>query len=249
MEKLNEVQTAEWVDCQLSTLLSGKEWTPNTGQGMERLLRRREAVRRRARQNAWIMAGAVAISGGVMAFPGIRAYAHKCVQACVEETARAGQYVLAKLNPGQTPQLIRETDRQQAPDFVLAEADGRAIQLSEFRGQVVVLNFWATWCNPCRVEIPWFIEFQRTYKSQGFSVIGVSFDEDGWNAVRPFISQQGINYPVVIGGDQAAQSFGGVESLPTTLIIDRHGRVAATHPGLVSRSVYENDIQSVLREP
>lgn len=248
MDKLNEMQKAEWVDRQLGTLLSGNEWTPNTSQGMQRLLHRREAVQRRARQNTWIMAGVLVVSGGAMTFPGTRAYAHKCVQACVEETTRAGQYVLAKLNPGQGKQLIRQAERQQAPDFVLADANGRAIRLSEFRGQVVVLNFWATWCNPCRVEIPWFIDFQKTYKSQGFSVIGVSLDENGWGAVQPFMSQQGINYPVVIGGDQVAQTFGGVESLPTTLIIDRHGRVAATHFGLVNRSVYDNDIQSVLSE-
>ena len=113
----------------------------------------------------------------------------------------------------------------------------------------MVLNFWATWCNPCRLEIPWFVEFQRAYDAKGFSVIGVSVDEDGWTPVLPYVTKQKINYPIVLGKNDVLQAYGGLESLPTTLIIDRQGRVAATHVGLVSRSVFERDIKAALSEP
>jgi cytochrome c biogenesis protein CcmG/thiol:disulfide interchange protein DsbE len=249
MEIRNEFQTAEWVDRQMAALLSANEWAPDTDRGLERLRHRREKVHRQKRHSAWIMICALAVAAGVLSFPGTRAYAHRCVQACVVETSRLGQYVLARLNPGEAPQSMRHGERREAPDFLLTDAHGRAIQLSAFRGKVVVLNFWATWCPPCLVEIPWFIDFQRQYGSRGFSVIGVSLDEDGWNTVRPFLQRQGINYPIVLGGNQIAQAYEGLESLPTTLIIDRNGGVAATHMGLVARSVYESDIESALAEP
>jgi peroxiredoxin len=249
MEKQNELHSAEWVDHQLAELLHVNEWAPDTDRGLERLRRRHEFLRRRKRQAGWLMAGVLVAAAGAMAFPGTRAYAHKCVQACVEETSRVGQYVLAKLRPGESRHSAQHAERREAPDFALTDADGRTIQLSAFRGRVVVLNFWATWCNPCRVEIPWFTDFQRRYQNRGFCVIGVSLDEDGWSAVRPFISRHGVNYPIVLGGDRVTQAYEGLESLPTTLIIDRNGRVAATHVGLVSKDVYEKNIETVLSEP
>lgn len=250
MEKENEIQTAEWVDRELSALLSAAKLpAPDAGRGLERLRERRESHRRRKRHATWIMGFVLAATAGAMTFPRTRAYAHQCVQACVAETSRVGQYVLAKFRPGEERQSTKEADRREAPDFLLTDSSGRSLRLSGFRGKVVLLNFWATWCNPCRVEIPWFIDFQRRYGSRGFSAIGVSLDDDGWNTVRPYTSKHGINYPIVLGGEQVAQAYGGLESLPTTLIIDRNGRVAATHVGLVSKSVYEKDIESVLNEP
>jgi cytochrome c biogenesis protein CcmG/thiol:disulfide interchange protein DsbE len=171
----------------------------------------------------------------------------RCVDACVAGGDRLGQFFLSRLRPDQNKLSIKHEERAYAPDFALVDGRGKRIRLSAYRGQVVVLNFWATWCNPCRVEIPWFIEFQRKHGPQGFGVIGVSLDED-WAAVRPYVVKQGVNYPIVLGNDSVLQSYGGLESLPTTLIIDRHGRVAATHVGLVSKSVYEKDILSALTE-
>ncbi len=138
-------------------------------------------------------------------------------------------------------------DAHAAPDFALKDADGKTVQLSDYRGKVVLLNFWATWCGPCKYEIPWFIEFERTYKQDGLAIIGVSMDDDGWSVVKPFSQHAGINYRVVLGNDTVAQDFGGVDSLPTTFIIDRDGRIAATHVGLVNKSTYENDLKRVLQ--
>ena len=142
-----------------------------------------------------------------------------------------------------------EKDRKPAPDFTLKDADGKQVKLSDYKGKVVLLNFWATWCGPCKIEIPWFMDFEQTYKDKNFAVLGVSLDEDGWEAVKPFIEQRKINYRVVIGTEQVATQYGDVDSLPTTFMIDREGRVAAVHIGLVSKSDYIHDITDLLGSP
>jgi len=135
-----------------------------------------------------------------------------------------------------------------APEFELTDSSGKTVKLSDFRGKVVLLNFWATWCAPCKVEIPWFIEFQKTYRDQGFTVMGVSLDEDGWKSVKPFVDDRVVNYPVVIGDADVTRMYGGLEAMPTTLVIDRSGRIAAFHVGLCSKNEYEADIRTVLNE-
>jgi len=148
-----------------------------------------------------------------------------------------------------SPRVKPEAARKPAPNFSLKDADGRTVQLSDYRGKVVLLNFWATWCDPCRYEIPWFIEFERQHKGQGFAVVGVSMDEDGWQAVKPFISELGINYRILLGDDKVSQLFGGVDALPTSFVIDRDGRIAAVYVGLASKSSYENDLQKLFETP
>ena len=137
-------------------------------------------------------------------------------------------------------------ERKQAPQFTLKDATGKPLKLSDLKGKVVLLNFWATWCGPCKIEIPWFIEFEQKYKDKGFAVLGVSMDEDGWKDVKPYVELKKINYRVVIGDDQTANLYGGVDSLPTTFILDRDGKIAAVHVGLVSKSDYASDIEQVL---
>ena len=139
-----------------------------------------------------------------------------------------------------------EKDRKSAPDFALKDSDGKTVKLSDYHGKVVVLNFWATWCGPCKVEIPWFMEFEQKYKDRGFAVLGVSMDEDGWEAVKPYIAQRKINYRVLLGDDPVSNLYGGVESLPTTFMIDRDGRVASVHIGLVGKSEYQNEIDHLV---
>jgi peroxiredoxin len=142
-----------------------------------------------------------------------------------------------------------ENDRKPAPEFALKDASGKTVKLSDYRGKVVLLNFWATWCGPCKIEIPWFMDFEQTYKDKNFAVLGISLDEDGWDAVKPFIEQKKINYRVVIGTEQVALLYGEVDSLPTTFMIDREGRVAAVHVGLVNKSDYQHDILNLLEAP
>ncbi len=139
-----------------------------------------------------------------------------------------------------------ESQRRKAPDFALRDADGKLVRLSDYRGKVVLLNFWATWCGPCRFEIPWFIEFERMHKHRGFAVLGISMDEDGWDVVKPYIRRLGVNYRILMGDDMVAQLYGGVDALPTTFLIDREGRIAGVHVGLVSKSRYERDLAELL---
>ena len=137
-------------------------------------------------------------------------------------------------------------DRKPAPSFTLTDSLGKEVKLSDFKGKVVLLNFWATWCGPCKVEIPWFIEFQQSYKDRGLVVLGVSFDDDGWKSVKPYIEEKKINYRIAIGDELTAQKYGGVESLPTTFMLDQDGRIASTHIGLVSKSDYKSEIETLL---
>jgi peroxiredoxin len=138
--------------------------------------------------------------------------------------------------------------RNNAPDFTLRGVDGAPVSLADYKGKVVLVNFWATWCGPCKIEIPWFVEFQRTYKDRGFTVLGLSMDEDGWDAVKPYVERRKINYPTVLVTEVVRQMFGGVENLPTTFIVDKQGRIAVTHIGLVNKATYQRAIETLLAD-
>lgn len=133
------------------------------------------------------------------------------------------------------------------PDFALKDASGQTVQLSDYHGKVVLLNFWATWCAPCKIEIPWFMEFQREFKDRNFEVLGVSMDEDGWNAVRPYMNDHKFNYRVVIGNDDVGKLFGEIDDLPTTFLLDRDGHVVKKHVGLISKNMYEDEIAALVK--
>ena len=143
--------------------------------------------------------------------------------------------------------LTPATSRKTAPDFTLADAKGAPVKLSAYKGRVVLLDFWATWCTGCKVEIPWYVEFQSKYKKNGLSALGVSMDDDGWKSVKPFLEQHKINYPTVIGNWDLGGRF-GFNSMPATLLIDRDGRIADLHVGMVDKAAFENEIQTLLKE-
>ncbi len=137
--------------------------------------------------------------------------------------------------------------RKPAPDFTLQDANGASVKLSDYRGKVVLLNFWATWCGPCGVEIPWFIEFEQQYKSKGLEVVGVSMDEEGWSVIKPYVAEHKVNYRVLLGTDSVSQLYGGVDSLPTTFLIDRDGKFAfSPHIGLAGKNEYLDEIHTLL---
>ena len=150
--------------------------------------------------------------------------------------------------------LLPKYQRKTAPEFSLTGADGKPIDLANYRGKVVLLDFWATWCGGCKLEIPWYMEFDTKYKREGLAVIGVSMDDDGWKAVKPFLAQKrdpetggntAMKYPVVIGNETLAKQY-NLTSMPMTLLIDRQGKIALSHTGVVNKDDFEGHIRQLL---
>jgi thiol-disulfide isomerase/thioredoxin len=123
---------------------------------------------------------------------------------------------------------------------------GQQLHLSDYRGKVVLLDFWATWCDPCREEIPHFVEFQDRYRDQGLQIVGISMD-DGPEPVREFYQQFKMNYPVVMGNATTGELYGGVLGLPIAFLIDRDGRIYSKHIGATGSSIFEREIAILLR--
>jgi cytochrome c biogenesis protein CcmG/thiol:disulfide interchange protein DsbE len=135
-----------------------------------------------------------------------------------------------------------------APPFVLSQADGKPISLAAHKGQVILLSFWATWCAPCRVEMPWFEEFSKTYSGKGFSVFGVSLDDGGWPVVKPVVAKLKISYPIGLGDQKIMKSYGMGDLLPATFLIDRTGKIRLVKVGFGDKAEFEKTIEQLLRE-
>jgi peroxiredoxin len=159
---------------------------------------------------------------------------------CLYEYAR---HKSAHLNAGGPPGSVGST----APAFALKDVDGKPFDLADYRGKVVLLDYWATWCVPCRSEIPHFVEFQDKYASQGFQVMGISMD-DGPQPVQEFYKQFKMNYPVAMGTTQLAESYGGILGLPVTFLVGRDGKIAAKYVGLTETSVIQQKLESLLKQ-
>jgi thiol-disulfide isomerase/thioredoxin len=133
-----------------------------------------------------------------------------------------------------------------APDFTLESLDGKNIQLSSYKGQAVLLNFWATWCGPCKIEMPWFVELQKEYGPQGLQIVGVAMDDASKDEIAKFVKEMGVNYTILLGKEAVGQDYGGVNVLPTTFFIDRDGKIVAREFGLQSRSLFVDNIKKAL---
>jgi thiol-disulfide isomerase/thioredoxin len=139
--------------------------------------------------------------------------------------------------------------------FGIKDINGNVVSLSQYKGQVVLVNFWATWCAPCKIEIPWMIEFQKKYSGRGFTILGVSMDEEGKAAVAPFIEKErfevdgqkeAMNYPILVGNDSIAAKFGGILGLPTSMLFTRDGQKIKTITGLIDHDELAKAIESQL---
>lgn len=176
----------------------------------------------------------------------------KIVFAAVAAASLAAIFTTASCSHGITAQAAvkDDKDRKAAPQFSLTDSNGHTVHLADYKGKVVLLDFWATWCSPCKVEIPWFMEFEQQYRDRGFAVLGVSMDDDGWSAVKPYIAQMKINYRIALGNDQVGNLYGGVDALPSTFLIDRQGKIASAYQGLErGKEAFRNDILRLLDAP
>jgi thiol-disulfide isomerase/thioredoxin len=132
-------------------------------------------------------------------------------------------------------------------NFTLKDLDNAPVRLADFKGKVLILDFWATWCSPCKVEIPWFMDLQKKYAARGFSVVGISTD-DTLALLKPYVTTMKMNYPVLQGKDhdEVMDAFGPIVGMPTTILISRAGKICATHAGLTSREIFESEVQALL---
>ncbi len=150
--------------------------------------------------------------------------------------------------PAENAVMETPGDGKLAPDFALTSTDGKTIRLSDYRGKVVVLDFWATWCPPCKAEIPDFIRLYSQYQKDGFQMLGISLDQGGLSDVKPFMKDYGINYPIMLGDNQVVAAYGGIRGIPTTFVIDKKGYVRAAFEGYRSASVFEKLILELTKE-
>jgi thiol-disulfide isomerase/thioredoxin len=153
------------------------------------------------------------------------------------------------------PATTKAANLPDAPNFTLKDLQNNDVSLEQFRGKVVLVNFWATWCGPCEIEMPWFIEFQQKYGARGFTMVGLAMDEEGRQVVAPWIEKMRfdvngtplqVNYPILLGNDKVADQFGGLIGLPTSLLISRDGKILKRFIGLVGHDTYTKAIEGNL---
>ncbi len=168
-----------------------------------------------------------------------------CENAQEKESSNAGE---VKNNENKVVSTIQDeaTGQGVAPDFALTNAEGKTIRLSDFRGKLVLVDFWATWCGPCRMEIPGFVKLYNKYREKGLVIIGVSLDQNGWEAVNPFVKEYQVPYPIVIATREVTEAYGGIPAIPTTFIISPQGKILEKVVGFRPHEYFEEKIKANL---
>lgn len=151
---------------------------------------------------------------------------------------------MARRNGPEAPAILGKSTP--APDFTLQSLDGKSLRLSDLRGKAVVLNFWATWCGPCKIETPWLVEMQNEYGKDGLQVVGVAMDDSGKDAIEQFAKDMGMNYPILMGKESVGDEYGGVPALPESFFIGRDGKIVDRIIGLKGRADIEDSIKKAL---
>jgi len=152
-------------------------------------------------------------------------------------------YHQARRNGSSTPRITQSTV---APDFSLETLDGPTMRLSDLRGKAVLLNFWATWCGPCKIEMPWFVDLQKQYGPRGLQIVGVAMDDASKEDIGKFAKDMGVNYPILIGKEAVGEQYGGVNALPETFLIGRDGKIVDKIIGLRGKAEIEDSIKKAL---
>jgi thiol-disulfide isomerase/thioredoxin len=192
-------------------------------------------------------AGTAGQAEGGRKAPGSVSRAKVLVSAVLAIVLAAGLYLINRywISPAVRTQAMTAGDHPQAPAISLTDIDGKRLDLADYKGKVVVLDFWATWCGPCREEIPGFTVLQERYANQGFSVIGISMDDEPGPVVQ-FYKEFRMNYPVAVGNQRIGELYGGIFGLPTTFLIGRDGRIYAKHTGGINPAIIEGEVQQLL---
>jgi thiol-disulfide isomerase/thioredoxin len=154
-----------------------------------------------------------------------------------------GYHQARRTGEGSTPRL---TQASLAPDFSLESLDGKSLRLSDLRGKAVLLNFWATWCGPCKIEMPWFVDLQKQYGSQGLQIVGVAMDDASKEDISKFAKDMGVNYPILIGKESVGDQYGGVPALPESFLISRDGKIVDKIIGLRGKAEIEDAVKKAL---
>jgi cytochrome c biogenesis protein CcmG/thiol:disulfide interchange protein DsbE len=179
-------------------------------------------------------------------------------QAAERVLASAAKGELVPDPAGGMPRYVSPFLGKPAPEFTLDDLSGKKVSLDSYKGKALLINFWATWCGPCKVETPWLIDLRNKYVGQGFEVLGISTEGDdlkkgdkaGWAkdkaAIAKFVAEEKVTYPVLIDGDSLSEKYGGLDAMPTSFFVDRKGNVVAAQMGLTSASDIENNIKKAL---
>ena len=170
------------------------------------------------------------------------------VAAAIGTGARFGSTKRPLASPAAPGSMAGSREGDRAPDFALPTLEGRTAQLRDFRGKVVLLNFWATWCAPCRIEMPWLVEFNRQYHDQGLQIVGVNLDDPltSREKIAGFAHDRGVTYPILLGNNDMADAYGGARFLPQTFFIGPDGRVLHAMYGVTTREAFEAEIRNAL---
>jgi len=181
-------------------------------------------------------------------------------QAAEKRLASAAKGELVADASGNVPQYVSPLKGKPAPDFTLQDLSGKKVSLADFKGKALLINFWATWCGPCKVETPWLVELRNQYAAKGFEVLGISAegddlqpsDKEGWAkdkaAIAKFVKEEKMPYPVLINGDSISKPYGGIDAMPTSFYVDRSGNVVNVQLGLTSKDDMEANIRKTLGE-
>ena len=179
-------------------------------------------------------------------------------QAAEKMLANAGHAELVPAEPADSMYTSSKLIGKPAPDFSLQDLSGKKVTLADYKGKALLINFWATWCAPCKLETPWLVDLRNQYAPKGFEILGIDSegddlkagDKEGWTRnkaeVARFVKQEHMPYPVLIDGDSIATSYGGLEAMPTSFWVDRSGKVVAAQMGITSKDDMEAKIRKAL---
>ena len=203
------------------------------------------------KRNQWVIVLVLAALA-LMLWSGIKNYKRRKQYA--QHQAQQGTLVPETANNQSVQQDVAADEGlpdlrgKRAPEFSLRTVDGKKVSLSDYKGKAVLINFWATWCAPCKIEMPWLVALRTQYAPQGFEILGVNEDDAGTPRAKlaKFGQEQGLNYPLLVGDDAMSRKYGGVEFLPTSYFVGRDGKIIAETAGLVSKSEVEASIKKAL---